>query len=189
MKRQSPTPGLLTHYPISVFARGIPERRYRERRYRTAWPSLNQDERVRAARELGSLLRALHQMCAPLNLRNSWLDDTRSSGGPRGDAYHAPPTRYRDVLDAAQAVPGIDRGVRDAVGAFIAERLDAFPREPNVLVHADVHFANILWHNRRIGALLDFKSARPAPPDQALDTLRRFVREPRLYDWTAQPDK
>jgi aminoglycoside phosphotransferase (APT) family kinase protein len=154
-----------------------------------AWPSLNQDERAQAARDLGTLLHALHQISVPVDLRNPWLDDALAPGGPRRDAYHAPPTRYHDMLDAVRAAPGIERGVLDEVGAFIAERLDAFAPEPDVLVHADVHFANILWHDGHISALLDFESARPAPPDLELDTLLRFVREPRLYDWMSQPDK
>jgi len=154
-----------------------------------AWPSLNKHERARAARELGTMLRALHQIRIPADLRNPWIDDALAPGGPRQDAYHAPPAFYREMLVSVQDVPGVDRGVLDEIGAFIAERLDAFGPEPEVLVHADVTFANVMWHDGHMNALLDFESARPAPRDLELDTLLRFVREPRLVDWTSQPDK
>ena len=93
------------------------------------------------------------------------------------------------MLEPAEAVPTIDRTVLREVGSFIAERLDAFSRyaEPQVLVHADAHFGNLLWHNGRISALLDFEGARPAPPDLELDTLLRFLREPQLFHWPSVP--
>lgn len=53
----------------------------------------------------------------------------------------------------------------------------------------DVTFANVMWHDVHISALLDLESARPAPRDLELDTLLRFVREPRFFDWISQPDK
>ena len=120
-------------------------------------------------------------------LRNPWLEDALAPGGPRRDAYHAPPDRYRDLLEAADALPGVDRGVLREVGAFVAERLDAFAPEPEALVHADAHFGNILWDDGRISALLDFEAARPAPPDLELDAVLRFAREPELFDWPSLP--
>jgi aminoglycoside phosphotransferase (APT) family kinase protein len=98
------------------------------------------------------------------------------------------------LLAAAYDVPGADRGLVDAVGAFIADRLDAFAGDRAALVHADVHFANLLWADGQITALLDFETARPAAPDLELDTLLRFVREPELYrgrdtrPWPARRD-
>src|SRR5206468_6809789 len=126
---------------------------------------------------------SLHQVGVPADLRNPSLQDALAPGGPRRDAYHAPPDRYRDLLAAADALPGVDRGVLHEVGSFIAERLDAFPPEPEALVHADAHFGNIMWDQGRprISALLDFEGARPAPPDLELDTLLRFAREPELF--------
>jgi hygromycin-B 7''-O-kinase len=152
-----------------------------------AWRALGRRERALAARQLGEALRALHQVSVPADLRNPWLEDALAPGGPRRDAYHAPPDRYRDLLESADAVPGVDRGVLREVGAFIAERLDAFPPEPEALVHADVHFGNVLWDGGRISALLDFEGTRPAPPDLELDTVLRFAREPELFDWPTAP--
>ena len=152
-----------------------------------AWSALDQRERALATRQLGEILHALHQVSVPAGLQNPWLEDALAAGGPRRDAYHAPPDRYRDLVAAAEAVPGTDRGVLREVGAFIAERLDAFGPEPLVLVHADAHFGNVLWDSGRISALLDFEGARLAPRDLELDTLLRFAREPELFDWPSVP--
>jgi len=154
-----------------------------------AWPALGRRERALAARQLGAILHALHQVSVPADVRPPWLDDALAPDGPIRDAYHAPPDRYRDLLAAAEDVPGIDPGVLREVEAFIAERMDAFappPAEAEVLVHVDVHFGNIMWDDAdggRISALLDFEGARSAAPDLELDTLLRFTREPQLYDW------
>ena len=154
-----------------------------------AWAALERPERAMAERQLGKIPHSLHQVRFRADLRNPWLEDALAPGGPRRDAYHAPPERYRDVLEPAEAVPGIDRAVLRQIGAFIAERLDAFSpyAEPQVLVHADAHFGNLLWHNGRISALLDLEGARPAPPDVELDTLLRFLREPQLFHWPSVP--
>jgi aminoglycoside phosphotransferase (APT) family kinase protein len=155
-----------------------------------AWPALGRRERALATRRLGEALRALHHVGVPVDLRNPSLEDALAPGGPRRDAYHAPPDRYRDLLEAAEAVPGVDRGVLRQVGEHIGERLDAFPPEPVALVHTDAHFGNIMWDGAdggRISALLDFEGARPAPPDLELDTLLRFAREPERFDWPTAP--
>jgi hygromycin-B 7''-O-kinase len=154
-----------------------------------AWSTLRRDQRQEATRQLGEILQTLHRIAVPTDLRNPWLDDALAPSGHRRDAYHAPPDRYRELLVAAYAVPGVDRLLLDEVGAFIAERLDAFAPEPEALVHSDVHFGNVMWDNGRISALLDFEAARLAPPDLELDTLLRFAREPELFDWPSLPVK
>ena len=152
-----------------------------------AWSAMTRRNWPQATRQLGELLRNLHQCSVPADLRNPWLDDALAPSGHRRDAYHAPPDRYLELLAAAYAVPGVDRLLLDEVGAFIAERLDAFATEPLALVHSDMHFGNILWNNGHISALLDFEGARLAPPDLELDTLLRFAREPELFDWPSAP--
>jgi aminoglycoside phosphotransferase (APT) family kinase protein len=157
-----------------------------------AWPALGRRDRALAARQLGEILRALHQVVVPPDLGPPWLMDALAPGGPIRDAYHAPPDRYTDLLAAAEDVPGVDPGVLREVGEFIAERLDAFashPTEPAALVHIDVHFGNVMWDDKegggggQISALLDFEGARAGPADLELDTLLRFTREPDRYDW------
>ncbi|HEX2034672.1 MAG TPA: hypothetical protein VHS99_10850 [Chloroflexota bacterium] len=69
----------------------------------------------------------MHQVPVAADLRNPWLEDALVPGGPRRNAYHPPPEQYRDLLEAVEAVPGPDRGVLRELGAFMAERLEAFP--------------------------------------------------------------
>ncbi len=145
------------------------------------WSHLSEAQRRAAITALGHALRALHAVPIPAGLENPWLTDALAPGGRPRDAYHAPPARYEVLLAAAAQVPGVDHGLLTAVGAFIEERLDAFIGDRHVLVHCDLHFDNVLWDNDHLTALLDFEGARPAPPDQELDTLLRCVREPENF--------
>lgn len=145
------------------------------------WPTLSVTERRATIAQLGTILRALHATQFPPNFINPVLADALAPGGQPRNAYHAPPAHYRVLLDAVSRVTGIDQGMLREIGAFIAERLDAFAATPTALVHTDVHFSNLLWNAGGITALLDFEGARPAAADQELDTLLRFAREPWLY--------
>lgn len=118
-----------------------------------AWPRLGPGERAAAGQQLGAILRALHQTPLPAGYQNPWLADALAPGGAARDAYHAPPEHYPALLEAAAGVPGVDAGVLREVEAFIRERLGAFDAEPLVLVHADVHCANLLWQDGLIMAL------------------------------------
>lgn len=144
------------------------------------WPALSTPQRRDAVRQLGTLLRVLHRVPLPAGFANPWLSAALAPGGQPRDAYHAPPSRY-ELLLAAAHVPGVDTAFLDDLRAFIAERLPAFDGLPAVLVHGDIHFYNLLWHDGRLSGLLDFEGAQPAVADQELDTLLRFCRQPALY--------
>ncbi len=146
-----------------------------------AWPHLRADERQAAVAQLGGMLRALHAIPVPTGFGNPWLTDALAPGGQSRDAYHAPPASHAVLLAAAARVPGVDQGVLAAARVFIAERLPLFAADVPVLVHGDAHFANLLWADGRITALLDFEGSRPAAPDLELDTLLRLARAPHLY--------
>lgn len=145
------------------------------------WPSLNMAQRRSAIRQLGEALQILHAIPLPTGFNNPWLTDAIGPHGQRRDAYHIAPEQYPLLLDAALLVPGAEHSVLEECGAFIAERLGLFANDSLVLVHCDLHFANLLWENDRLRAILDFEGARPAPADMELDTLLRFTREPWLY--------
>ena len=153
-------------------------RRVEGRPLREAWPSMTESQRRDAVDSLGHVLLAIHDTLLPKGFHNPWLDDALAPGGNIKDAYHAPPDRYRQLLDAAATVPGVDRAFLQTVGRFIEQRLPAFSQDYTVLVHGDFHFANLLWDGTRVSAVLDFESARPAARDLDLDTLLRFVRAP-----------
>jgi len=143
-----------------------------------AWSSMTEPQRHDAIDSLGDALCAIHNTLLPTSFHNPWLDDALAPGGNIKDAYHAPPDRYRQLLDAAAKLPGVDRVFLHRVGAFIEQRLPAFAQDYAVLVHGDLHFANVLWDGARVSAVLDFESARPAARDLDLDTLLRFTRAP-----------
>lgn len=134
------------------------------------WPSLNMAQRRSAIRQLGKALQILHAIPLPTGFNNPWLTDAIGPHGQRRDAYHIAPEQYPLLLDAALLVPGAEHSVLEECGAFIAERLGLFANDSLVLVHCDLHFANLLWENDRLTAILDFEGARPAPADMELDT-------------------
>lgn len=158
------------------------------------WVGLTTAHRRSAIEQLGMILRALHAVPLPAGFGNPSLADALAPGGQARDAYHAPPDRYHVVLTAVRDVPGADQALLAEVEAFIVRRLAAFAGDTPSLVHSDVHFANLLWDDGRLTALLDFEGARPAVADQELDTLLRCCREPALYRggdqraWPTQDD-
>ena len=150
-----------------------------------AWPSLNTTQRRSAIVQLGKALQILHTIPLPTGFNNPSLTDAVGPHGHKRDAYHIAPEQYQLLLDAASLVPGTDRSVLEECGAFIAERLALFANDTPALVHCDLHFANLLWEEGRLTAILDFEGARPASADMELDTLLRFAREPWLYQGPA----
>ncbi len=156
-------------------------RRIRGRPLIKVWSTLSAAHKRAAVRQLGSILQDFHAIPPPEGFHNPSAEDALSPTGNRRDAYHAPPSHYQLLVDAAAAVQGVDRCFLDEVAAFIAERLIAFEGDRTVLVHLDFHFANLLWEGTHITGLLDFEGARLGPPDMELDTLLRFTHEPQPY--------
>ena len=151
------------------------------------WSSLSEQQRRSAIHQLGAALHAIHATPVPAGFANPWLDAALEVGGSPRDAYHTPPAQFPRLLDAARAVPGVDQRVLDAAEAILVSALEHFASDQPVLTHGDGHFANLLWHDGTLTALLDFEGARLAPPDQELDTLLRYMREPALFRST--PDE
>jgi aminoglycoside phosphotransferase (APT) family kinase protein len=87
-----------------------------------------------------------------------------------------PVTCLSPLLDWIDQLPGMDAGlarrVRDRLAAL---RTVISDREltDGVIVHADAHLANVLWHEGRLAALLDFEWARIGPPDLELEAACR----------------
>ena len=149
-----------------------------------AWPEMPSQERRRAIHQLGAILRTLHQMPLPPGLANPWLEDALGTPGNPRDAYHLPPERTGWLLTALRQDPLLDAALLDEAESFVAARLDAFAgdaHQPRVLVHADVHFANLLWDGERLSALLDFEGSRPAVADLEFDALLAFCRNPAAF--------
>ena len=145
------------------------------------WPELSLTTQRAAIVQLGAILRTLHAVRLPTGFANPWASAALSPGGQPQNAYHPPPAQYPILINAALRIPGVDHAIIHAAGNFIETRLPAFQGDTIVLVHNDIHFANIMWSDGAITALLDFEGAKPAPADQELDTLLRFAREPWHY--------
>ena len=87
-----------------------------------------------------------------------------------------PVPRLFPLLDWIDQLPGMDpllaRRARSRLGqlrAVISSREFA----DGVVVHADAHLANVLWHQGRVVGLLDFEWARFGPPDLELEAACR----------------
>jgi aminoglycoside phosphotransferase (APT) family kinase protein len=141
------------------------------------WPSLRPDQRQNAVEGLAVRLRALHRTPAPADLP---------------PIEHAPqllevgvadPTRR--VLAALQDAAKLEHvdPVLFVEAREMVERLAGtiIPFESGTLVHGDVTFENILWHEDEITALLDVEWARPGPADLDLDILLRCAAYPQLH--------
>jgi aminoglycoside phosphotransferase (APT) family kinase protein len=141
------------------------------------WPELSVVQRERAVYGLAERLAALHSTRPPADLP------------PIEDAPQllelgvADPTR--PVIDALLKAARLDRV--DPVVLFQARDLvtklapSIIPFEAETLVHGDVTFENVLWHDDQITGLLDLEWARPGPCDLDLDILLRCAAYPQLH--------
>lgn len=135
------------------------------------WPAMSPHGRRAAIEQLGAALARLHAVPEPLRFRHPWVDD------PQPDTYQQHPRQVQFVAAAARRLEGIDVRLIDEAERFVVERLGAFDDdEPVVLVHADLHFENLLWDpaTDRLTAILDFEMARPAPADLDLNVILRM---------------
>ena len=113
----------------------------------------------------------IHAVAEPGRFRHPWFD------GDDPTAYQQHPRRIGALAGAARDLVGIDTRLIHEAEALVAERLAAFDdAEPLALVHADLHFENLLWDvgRRRLTAVLDFEMARPAPADLDLNVILRM---------------
>lgn len=135
------------------------------------WPDLSPGDRRAAVTQLGHALAAIHGVADPLRFRHPWVED------PEPVTYQQHPRRIGPMAAAARALAGVDVALVDEAERFVVERLDAFGEdEPVALVHADLHFENLLWDvdTCRLTAVLDFEMCRPAPADLDLNVVLRM---------------
>ena len=154
-----------------------------------AWPDLGPETRRYVARDLALIVKRLHALPLVSAMRNPWVQDALTVPVP-GDAYHAPPASAPMLVSAAAAARPDLADLIATTGAFIEDRMTAFDLEsgrPDVLVHADLHFRNVLVDvdtdadGGRITGLIDFEGSRPAAADVELDMLVRFLSSSRQF--------
>lgn len=141
------------------------------------WPDLTDADRYRAIDQLAARLAALHRTPAPPNLppiENAPQLLEVGVEDPTGPVVAALRRAMRlDHVDPVMLANAID------VVTQLAPVL--MPFESETLVHGDVTFENVLWHEGRITALLDIEWARPGPRDLDLDILLRCAAYPHLH--------
>jgi len=163
---------------------------------------MSRAQRRRAVTQVGHALAALHAHRFPARVKAS-LAAPRPVGEPTtqaligADIHPLPHQRALLLVEHARRAPQIDGGLLDDLAARLRELAPIDPLadgSPGVCVHGDAHPGNVLWHDGRVTALLDFEWARLGPPDLDLATyLRGNLGVPGLteadrvdiFDWLA----
>ncbi len=145
------------------------------------WPSLSSDAHRSAVTDLGKVLGNLHDWVPPLELQEMLQRPTQTLTASRGDVVGSsilplPVERVNVLLDSFEGAPGVSddllRRVRRRID-IVASAVDPAEFQDGPVVHGDAHFANTLWSENRVVALLDFEWARLGPPDMELEAACR----------------
>jgi aminoglycoside phosphotransferase (APT) family kinase protein len=141
------------------------------------WPDLTHDERRSATRQLARRLAALHATEAPGNLPPViGTPQLLEVGSPD------PTPAVIAALEQAGRLEHVDPIVIQEAAELVEEIGDALqPFTARTLVHGDVTFENVLWHDGEVTALLDVEWARPGPSDLDLDIVLRCCAYPQLH--------
>jgi aminoglycoside phosphotransferase (APT) family kinase protein len=89
--------------------------------------------------------------------------------------------RLRRRLDRMVRTPGVDRELILAAERYVRRTAPVLEDAPFVLVHRDLHFANVVVDGPHLTAVLDFELAEVGTPDYELDTIYRFLTWPSLF--------
>jgi aminoglycoside phosphotransferase len=138
------------------------------------WSRLKPEMKREAARQYAAMLQALHAWRPPAEAAAALRHSVAASSGYEAiigsDANPMPLERVFVLMDAAFRLPFADiktlQGLKEKLHKF--EGADPFATEELVVVHGDASFANVLWDDNKITALLDFEWARFAPRDLEL---------------------
>ena len=144
-----------------------------------AWPTLSGRERRDAVAGLAGALRALHGWQPPPVVRQQLRQAAFTPPDTAGDIVGAgivplPISRLLPLLGWLDEQPGVDRDLAGRVRARIGELgplVSDAEFDDGVVVHGDASFANVLWYQGRLAALLDLEWARLGPPDLELATI------------------
>lgn len=149
------------------------------------WPGLTEGERERAVGQLAERLAALHRTRAPEGLPPIEHAPQLLEVGAR-DPTRPVVASLQRAMDLAHVDPVMLASAADLV-TELAPALVPFDSE--TLVHGDVTFENVLWHEGEVTALLDVEWARPGPRDLDLDILLRCAAHPQLHVGEAFVDR
>lgn len=141
------------------------------------WPDLTIDERRSAVAQLAKRLVALHGTPAPVDL-------PPIVGAPQLLEVGAedPTAPVIAALDQAGRLEHVDLFLCHDAAEMVRRCAPALhPYVANTLVHGDVTFENVLWHEGEVTALLDVEWSRPGPSDLDLDIILRCCAYPKLH--------
>jgi Phosphotransferase enzyme family len=146
-----------------------------------AWAGLTRQQRRDAVLSLAAALEALHHWSPPpaiaAALREAATARPATSEAIGGSAVvPLPVSVLGPVLDRLGGLPGMDASLAHQVRARLDNLRDVVADQEltdGVVVHADAHLANLLWHEDRVVALLDFEWARTGPADLELEAILR----------------
>jgi aminoglycoside phosphotransferase (APT) family kinase protein len=145
------------------------------------WPDLTRDQRKQAVLALAHALDALHRWTPPPAITSilrqaatAGYDTPAEIGGAA--VVPLPVSTLGPLLDRLAVLPGMDPDLARRVRARL-DRLAGVVEDTEltdgVIVHADAHLANLLWHEDRVTALLDFEWARTGPADLEFEAILR----------------
>jgi hypothetical protein len=139
------------------------------------WDGLGAAGRRTAIRQHTRVLQALHAWRPPRHVsealrRRPPVDPAEPATIVGADVNPLPIARASLLVAAARRLPFVDPGVLDAVAdRFQAmAAADPFLTDEPMVVHGDASTTNLLWHDGRAVALLDFEWVRWGPRDLEL---------------------
>ena len=144
-----------------------------------AWPTLSGREQRDAVVGLAGALSALHRWKPPPAVWQQLQQAPLTPPIAPDDIVEAgivplPISRLLPLMDWLEEQPGVDRDLAGRVRARVGELrplVSDAEFEDGVVVHGDASFANVLWHQGRLAALLDLEWARLGPPDLEFATI------------------
>ena len=141
------------------------------------WPGLSIRQRRSAVAQLARRLRAIHQVVPPAGLPSL-------SGAPHllDAGIEQPTAPLVRALERAARLDHVDPLLIHEAQDLVSDRADALePFASSTLIHGDVTFENVLWHDGEVTAVLDVEWARAAPADIDLDIILRCCAYPKLH--------
>lgn len=141
------------------------------------WPELSVEDRRRAVEQLAGRLRALHDTRAPAGV-------LPLHGAPQllDDGAEDPVAPLLGALASLGRLEHVDPILCQEAAELVRAGAPALrPFSSPTLVHGDVTFENVLWHDGEVTAILDVEWARLGPRDLDLDVILRCCAYPKLH--------
>lgn len=141
------------------------------------WPRLTPIERHSAVTQLAARLRALHDTPAPKDL-------APLHGAPQLLEVNVdhPTAALLAALEHLARVEHVEPLLTQEAADMVTRMAPALdPFVAPTLVHGDLTFENVLWHEGELTAVLDIEWARPGPRDIDLDIILRCCAYPKLH--------